>query len=98
MTSTARAMVFFDVPAGTKPTMCRGSTCGRLFYYWVRGINGVAIPVDCNVPGGLKPSEHANDPSQQSLFGEAPAERHHDGKGVRHHTVCPDVEEFRRAR
>jgi hypothetical protein len=93
-TATPPAQRFFDVPAGTKPTMCRGSTCGRLFY-WVR-VDGQAIPVDVNVPDGLKPSEHANDPTQQNLFATPAAERHHDGRGVRHHTCCPDVDEFRR--
>jgi hypothetical protein len=94
-TATQRAPQFFEIPAGAKPTMCKGSTCNRTFY-WVRLPNGVAIPVDVDVPGGVKPSEHANDPTQESLFATEKVE-HHDGRGVRHHSVCPDVDEFRRA-
>jgi len=97
LTKTAAPPAFFDVPAGTRPTLCKGSTCGRAFY-WIRDAKGFAIPVDCDVPGGVKPSAHVNDPRQQSLFGETKAEKHHNGRGVRHHTVCPDVEEFRRSR
>lgn len=90
----ARATGWYPVPAGTKGTICKGSTCGALFY-WIRDAKtGAARPIDCDVDGGVRPSEHANDPTQQSLFASAPGETHHDGRGRLHHETCPDVREF----
>jgi hypothetical protein len=86
---TARAPQLFIVPAGTKPTMCNGSTCGRMFY-WVRTANGPK-PIDCDVEGGKKPSETKDVGQLDAFGGEAEV---HDGIGVLHSTRCPNRGDF----
>lgn len=84
---------FHLVPAGTKVAYCRGPNCHRSFY-WIKSISG-AKPIDCNVVGGELPSINA--PGQIDAFVESEETRGapaHDGKGVLHHHVCPDVELF----
>lgn len=91
MAKTAAPPTMYRVPAGTKPSICRGSTCNRQFY-WIRTAKGPK-PISCDVEGGRKPSE-AKDVGQLDLMGgEAEV---HEGFGVLHHTVCPDVGEFSR--
>lgn len=91
MQKTERAVQWYSVPAGTKPSPCNGSTCGRSFY-WIRTPKG-AKPISCDVEGGIKPSE-TKDVGQLDLMGGEAAV--HPGKGVLHHTVCPNVGEFGR--
>lgn len=87
----AVATQFYSIPAGTKPSICRGSTCNRQFF-WIRTNKGPK-PISCDVEGGKKPSE-AKDVGQLDLMGgEAEV---YEGRGVLHHTVCPDVGEFAR--
>lgn len=46
---------FYDVPAGTRPSECRGKTC-RAPIYWIK--NGEkSLPVDCDVDGGYEPTD-----------------------------------------
>lgn len=82
---------FITVPAGTKPTTCRGPNCHATMY-WARD-GGRAIPVDCDVEGGKRPSESA-ERGQLDAFSqtEAPV---YDGKGVSHFATCPDADRFR---
>jgi hypothetical protein len=91
-----RNATFFVVPAGTRATMCKGSTCGRLFYWVTNPRTGAVMPISVDVAGGQVPSEHVKDDTQESLFGDTV--EHHDGRGVLHHLVCPDVDEFKRGR
>lgn len=87
---------FLTVPAGAKSTQCRGSTCRRSIYFAMNPNTGRLTPIDCDVPGGKRPSEHAHvDKSQSDLFGsEAP--KVFDGKGVSHYLTCANPEEFQR--
>lgn len=78
------------VPKGTRPSRCRGATCGRTDIYWVEQRSQakkyatvpenkrptVRIPVDCAVPGGSEPD---------SLSA---------GKGETHFGTCPDSNDF----
>lgn len=83
---------FYKVPPGRWHQVCQGPTCRRVFY-WIRE-NGRAIPVDCDVPGGQRPSETA-DSSQGHLFDASPV---HEGWGIHHMHVCPDAERFAKNR
>jgi hypothetical protein len=44
---------FYDVPAGTQPSECRGKSC-RATIYWVKS-GDKSIPIDCEVDGGYEP-------------------------------------------
>ena len=80
----------YAVPAGTKPSTCRGSSCGARIY-WIT-VGERKIPADCDSRhGGTAPSEAA-DPAQESLFGGTTAI--HDGAGIHHRRVCPNAEDF----
>lgn len=94
MTAPAKkvaAPTFYTVPAGTRSSQCKGSTC-RAVIYWIR-VDGRPIPIDCDVAGGEAPSATKPDPRQLDAF--STDMRSWDGRGVRHHTTCPDVDEFR---
>lgn len=92
--ATTKAPKFFTVPAGTKPSICRGAQCQKRMYWITNPATGRMVPIDCDVEGGQAPSEHAKDPTQESLFGEKV--EHHDGRGVSHFTTCVDVDQFSR--
>lgn len=78
------------VPAGTKPSTCRGASCGARIY-WTRH-NGRPIPADCAPEhGGSSPSERA-DRAQADMFGQPT--QIHDGEGIHHRLVCPNAEDF----
>lgn len=82
---------YVTVPAGSKPVPCAGmslgGSCCRLIYWSVNPANGRRMPVDCDVPGGKRPSE-ARDRSQLDLL--SGAVEVWDGKGVPHRRTCPD--------
>ncbi len=80
----------YDVPAGTRPSQCRGSNCNATIY-WITRPNGKKMPVDCEVEGGWKPSE-SPDPDQGDLLGEPNVPR--DGRGVSHFQTCVDAGRF----
>lgn len=83
---------FHLVPAGTRVSYCRGPNCHRPFY-WID--SGGRKPIDCNVAGGGLPS--INKPGQIEAFVESEESRGapaHNGRGVLHHHVCPDVALF----
>jgi hypothetical protein len=44
---------FYDVPAGTRASQCRGESC-RATIYWVKD-GEKSIPIDCDVDGGFEP-------------------------------------------
>ncbi len=91
---TPRTPVFYTVPAGTRPSTCRGPRCGAPMF-WVRDA-GRAVPVDCAVPGGRAPSESKHR-DQADLFAPGGLADVHDGRGVSHFTTCPDVGMFARS-
>lgn len=86
--------VFYDVPAGTRPTTCRGPQC-QARMYWITTPYGSRVPVDCDVDGGRRPSETAHR-DQADLFAAGGVAEVHDGRGVSHFTTCCDVDLFSR--
>lgn len=86
----------YPVPAGTRVAQCRSDLCGRPIYFIVHPGSGRLHPIDCDVPGGLRPSAKAHDPLQERLFAEdQTAEAAHDGRGVSHFETCPEAMRFR---
>lgn len=83
---------WYAVPAGTRATPCRGATC-RVRMYWVTAPNGLRVPVDCDVPGGERPSETAHR-DQADMFAPGGLADVHDGRGVSHLPICPDRDQF----
>lgn len=55
MTETIRRPQFFQVPAGTKATQCRGPNCKATIYFVELG-SGKRMPIDCDVDGGAEPT------------------------------------------
>jgi hypothetical protein len=96
MPRTAAPPKMYVVPAGTKPTYCRGQRCGKRIYFIRSAESGRIVPINCDVEGGKRPSE-AKDRGQLDMLvgGEAAV---HDGWGVSHFTDCVDVETFTRGR
>lgn len=86
---TERTYTWYDIPAGTRASQCRGETCHAVIY-WIETISAatrakpvkeqkmVRIPVDAEVDGGFEPSETDG------------------GRGVSHFQTCPDVRKFSR--
>ena len=68
---------FYDVPAGTRASQCRGATCGASIY-WINTERS-RIPVDCAVDGGYAPTPHASG-SGVSHFTTSPDVRQFSGK------------------
>ena len=80
----------YRVPAGTRPSTCRGKDCGARIY-WIE-VGERKVPADCDRQyGGSQPSEAA-DPKQQDMFSSAVEPR--DGHGIHHRRVCPNAEDF----
>ena len=79
------------VPAGSKPVPCTGmqlgGSCHRLIFWSIDPRTGRRMPVDCDVPGGKRPSE-SRDRSQLDLL--SGAVEVWDGRGVPHKQTCPD--------
>lgn len=77
---------FFQVPARTPRAECRGC---KATVYWIHTEAGKAMPVDCDVEGGVRPSS-----------GSAPlgGVQYYAGRGVSHFVTCPQANGFRRAR
>lgn len=82
---------FYTVPAGTRPSQCRGPSCRAVIYWIENPETGRQIPIDCDVDGGDAPSE-TNDPRQLSLLGGSAFV--HDGCGVSHFRTCADADQF----
>ena len=91
-----RKPTWITVPAGSKPRPCQGmqlgGSCCQMIYFSVNPQTGRATPVDCDVPGGRRPSE-SRDTKQRDLFaGDVEV---YDGRGVSHYETCPDAQRFR---
>lgn len=80
MSGHAKTVQWFTVPAGTPSAECRGC---RQTVYWIITEAGRRMPVNCDVPGGLRPVR----------FGGA-AERD-NGRGLSHFADCPQAARFR---
>jgi hypothetical protein len=91
--TTERAVRWITVPAGTRSTTCRGTTCGMRIYF-VRSPAGRIVPVDCDCPGGKRPSE-SKDVGQLDMLigGDAQV---FNGRGRSHFETCKDVDQFSR--
>src|SRR4051812_48023858 len=87
----ARA-TYYDVPAGTRASKCRGPSCGKTVYFITNPTTGRMVPVDCDVPGGERPSD-TNDESQFDMLAGGLANVH-NGRGVSHFATCRDVDMF----
>ena len=82
---------YYDVPPGTPASRCRGEACQATIYFITNPKTGRMVPIDCDVPGGVRPSD-TNDPSQLDAF--AGSASVHAGRGVSHFTTCCDVDMF----
>lgn len=88
------ASAFYPVPAGTRVAQCRGLSCAKPIYF-IR-LRGKPYRIDCDVPGGLRPSLVAFDAQQMGLFANTTlAETPHDGRGISHFDTCADARQFR---
>lgn len=89
---------FYTVPAGTRPSKCKGAamggTCTATIYFITNPNTGRPMPVSCDVEGGVRPSESA-DASQLDMLAGGVADVR-DGRGVSHFTDCPDADDFSR--
>ena len=65
-------------------------------YFISHPFTGKPHPIDCDVPGGRRPSAHAASPDQGSLFEAGSTEATYDGRGISHFETCPDAALFRR--
>lgn len=94
MAETTRALVWYTVPAGARPSHCRGTSCNALIWWATNPATGRAVPIDCDVEGGKRPSE-SKDAGQLDMLsgGEAAV---YDGRGVSHFTTCNDADQFSR--
>lgn len=53
--------IFFAVPMGTPPSVCKATSC-RKPIYWIETAKGKRMPIDCDAPGGKLPTR--TDPGQ----------------------------------
>jgi hypothetical protein len=94
MPRTAASPTFLTVPAGARFSYCRGPNCGVRIYWISDPTSGRLVPIDCEVEGAKRPSETKETGQLDMLVGGEAAV--YNGRGVRHHATCPDVEMFRR--
>ena|SRR5262249_35173880 len=91
---------YFLVPAGTRMSICRGTSlggcCAAAIYFVENPKTKKLIPIDCDVPDGIRPGP-AVDPSQVDLL-SGEAGKPQDGRGVSHYLTCPDADLFTRKR
>jgi len=85
---------FYVVPAGRTPTKCRGQSCAAMIYFVQNPATGRMVPVDCDVPDGIRPSDTKDENQLDMLSGGMAAV--HDGRGVSHFFTCCDVDMFTR--
>lgn len=53
---TGRALTWYDIPAGTVPTECRGKTCGATIYFIPSPKTpGKSIPISVEADGAYGP-------------------------------------------
>jgi hypothetical protein len=95
-TATRSEPKVYTIPAGTKAGRCKGAFIGgrcSALIYWITDQNGLRRIIEADVPGGKRPSEAVATGQFDLLGGEAKV---FDGRGIDHHSNCPDVELFRR--
>lgn len=90
MQQTERAVQWYDVPAGTKHSYCKGVTCNKPIWWIMNPKTGRMVPIDCDVDGGVKPGPKV-DKKQLDAFGPVKEVR---GRGVSHFTTCNSVGQF----
>lgn len=94
MANATKAPTMYAVPAGTRAATCRGETCGMTIYFTVNPATGRPVPINCDVPGGKRPSESKDVGQLDMLTGEeAPV---YDGRGTSHFLDCVDADQFGR--
>jgi hypothetical protein len=47
--------IFYAVPIGTPPAVCRATVCRKPIYF-IKTAKGKDMPIDCDVPGGKPPT------------------------------------------
>ena len=82
-TAPTKAPQWFTVPAGTPASECRGC---KATVYWIVTENDRRMPVNCDVPGGVRPVRFGGDAAKDK------------GRGLSHFADCPNANRFRRAR
>lgn len=82
-TQGARSPQYFDVPAGTPAAECRGC---KQTVYWIITESDRRMPVNCDVPGGIRPVR----------FGATGAKD--KGRGTSHFIDCPQANRFRKGK
>ncbi len=84
MSGTSEAQ-WITVPAGTPSAECRGC---KATVYWIVTENDRRMPVNCDVPGGLRPIR----------FTGGGATMKDNGRGLSHFADCPQATRFRKGR
>lgn len=51
-----RAFIWYSIPAGSKPTRCRSSTCGAMIYFVESLTSGKKVPVSVEPDGAFDPT------------------------------------------
>jgi len=82
---------FYVVPAGARSAQCRGPNCRKLIYFAPNPKTGKSIPIDCDVPGGLRPSDVKDTTQLDILAGGLDV---HEGRGISHFITCTDRDYF----
>lgn len=57
MSAAPKNAKWYDVPAGTRESQCRGQTCRATVFWTVNPATDKKVPVDCDVDGGFEPSD-----------------------------------------
>jgi hypothetical protein len=87
---------WFKVPAGARSGTCSGLHCSATIYWILHPRTGRPHPIQCDLPGGARPSTCPEGAVQGSLFGSAEAgEEPRGGRGISHFEDCPDAARFR---
>lgn len=76
----------FEVPPRTPPARCKG--CDATIY-WIETAAGTAMPVCCDVEGGVRP---------QRIAAPLGGTEYTAGRGISHFANCPAAGTYRRAR
>jgi hypothetical protein len=91
--NATRTPTVYVVPAGTRAAKCRGPNCAKPIYF-VRNSLGGMTPIDCDVPGGKRPSEHKDTKQLDAFSGSVEV---YDGNGISHFNTCVDAGLFTRS-
>lgn len=86
MSGEAKTTQWFTVPAGTPASECRGC---KQTVYWIITESDRRMPVNCDVPGGLRPVR---------FLATGGATARDNGRGTSHFIDCPQADRFRKGK